>query len=415
MAVALFTLTPATAALAEPVPSEGASAAVSGIDRRELRRTLDGLVEAGMPGVYAGARDGHDRWSGAAGVADLETGRPVRPWMRHRVASLTKTFVAVAVLQQVKQGTIELDAPISRYVADLVPGERGDKITVRMLLNHTSGIRDYILWAFPSFLEGSAQSVEDNRFRTFRPEELVALGLAAPPTGQPGEISLYSNTNYILAGILLKRVTGLDPEAYITRHVIRPAGLKDTYFPRTPYIAGPHSKAYDDFHGLLTPVRDFSVYNMSWLGTAGSMISTVDDLNRFFRLLFTGMVLGPAEMREMLTTVPGYDQGGNPLGDYGLGIYAQNTPCGRFWAHSGVTFGMGTLVYSTPDGERQFSVGFNQQRWHRLDGNGVPQPHPIDRALGQVVLTGLCGGKQTAAKAADAWKPTFVTDFQIKR
>ncbi|MFB9963498.1 serine hydrolase domain-containing protein [Sinosporangium siamense] len=410
MAATLLVATPG-AAMAGPRPVDSAAA----IDRQGLQRALGDLIAAGMPGVYTAVRDGRDRWAGAAGVADLDTGRPVQPWMRHRVGSVTKTFVAVAVLQQVKKGTIELDAPIGRYMADLVPGERGQKITVRMLLNHTSGINDHILGAFPSVRQGSLQSLEDNRFRTFRPEELVAFGLAEPPTGEPGAKSVYSNTNYVLAGILLKRVTGQEPERYITRNVIRPAGLENTYFPRTPYIVGPHSKAYDHFNGLLPELRDFSVYDMSWLGTAGSMISTVDDLNHFFRLLFIGRVLDPAEMREMLTTVPAHDQWGAPMGDYGLGIYAMDTPCGRFWLHSGGVWGMGTYAFSTLDGKRQFSLGINRLRWSETDENGAPRPHPVDGALVDVLLTGLCGGKQTAAKSADAWKPTFVTDFRIKR
>ena len=144
------------------------------------------------------------------------------------------------------RGTIELDAPVARYLPDLVPGERGRQITVRMLLNHTSHIGDYIGGAFPSLLEGSTASLDDHRFRTIKPEKLVELGLAATPTGTPGIApGSYSNTNYIVAGLLLEKVTGIKAETYVTRNVIRKAGLHHTSFPSTPHIPGPHSKAYE--------------------------------------------------------------------------------------------------------------------------------------------------------------------------
>jgi D-alanyl-D-alanine carboxypeptidase len=158
-------------------------ASASGLDRRALEQTLDAVHEAGMYGVYSGVRDGQARWNGASGVADVRTGRPVHPRMLHRVGSVTKAFTAVAILQQVQRGRIDLDAPVGRYLPDLVGGERGQKVTVRMLLNHTSGIGDYVLGAFPSFLQGTTASLDDNRFRIFSPEELVGFGLEPLPRG----------------------------------------------------------------------------------------------------------------------------------------------------------------------------------------------------------------------------------------
>lgn len=218
---------------AAPAPA----AADTGLDRQALRQALSAVHEAGMYGIYSQVRDGSQTWQGASGVADVASNRPVKAGMVHRIGSITKTFTAVAVLQQVARGTVELDAPISRYLPDVVPGERGERITVRMLLNHTSHIADHVGPAFPSLLQGSAQSLDDNRFRVFTREELVRLGLDAAPTGEPGATpGSYSNTNYLIAGLLLEKVTGQGAEEYITRNVIRKAGLRHTSFPRTPHI-----------------------------------------------------------------------------------------------------------------------------------------------------------------------------------
>ncbi|WP_336212268.1 serine hydrolase domain-containing protein [Nonomuraea sp. LPB2021202275-12-8] len=393
--------TPAGAAPAERDP---------GLDRRGLQETLDATHQAGMYGVYSAVRDGRRDWQGAAGVADVATRRPVRAEMRHRVGSITKTFVSVAILQQVERGAVELDAPVARYLPGLIPGERGRKITVRMLLNHTSHIGDYIAGAFPSLLEGSPASLDDNRFRTFEPGELVELGLAAAPTGEPGTApGSYSNTNYVIAGLLLEKVTGVDAEKYVTREVIRRAGLRHTSFPRTPHIPGPHSKAYESLFGWIDPPRDYSVYDMSWAGTAGAVVSTMDDLNRFYRALLRGELIGSEQLAQMQTTVTVLAGGGAI--DYGLGLYFVDLPCGRFWGHDGGVFGMGTQSLSSPDGSRQLSFGLNRTKYQRIDENGNIEISPVDVALGSHFLLALCGPDtaRTATGPSMSFKP-FATD-----
>ncbi|MER7131790.1 serine hydrolase domain-containing protein [Streptosporangium saharense] len=370
-------------------PQEGTASQT--LDRAGLEATLAAVRDAGMYGVYSSVRDGRQAWDGAAGVADVETGRPVRPGMRHRVGSITKTFTAVAVLQQAGKGRVELDAPVARYLPRLLPADLGRKVTVRTLLNHTSGIGDYVLGAFPSLAQGSAASLDEGRFRTIRPEELVRLGVAAPRTGEPGQNWSYSNTNYVIAGLLLEKVTGEPAQRYITREVIQRAGLRETSFPRTPGIPGPHSKAYESLYGLIDPPRDYSVYDMSWAHTAGAIVSTTDDLDRFYRVLLGGGLLPRAQLAQMRTTVPVTDGQGNVLMNYGLGIYAQDLPCGRFWGHDGGVFGMGTFSLSSQDGRRQISLGINLMKYQRFDDDGVLQPHPIDHALGDHLLRALCG------------------------
>ncbi|MEV5896404.1 serine hydrolase domain-containing protein [Nonomuraea fuscirosea] len=382
-----------------------AAAEDGGLDRQRLRQTLDAVHEAGMYGIYANVVDGRRSWQGAAGVADIETRRPARPDMVHRAGSVTKSFVAVAVLQQVGKGRIELDAPIGRYLPKLVPGERGQRITVRMLLDHTSHIANHTGVLFPT-----VESLDANRFRTFRPEELARAGLDAPATGQPGATpGAYSNTNYVIAGLLLEKVTGTSAERYITDHVFREAGLRHTSFPRTPHIPGPSSKAYEALFGYFDPPRDYSVYNMSWAWTAGAAVTTMEDLNRFFRSLLRGELLAPALLDEMRTTVPIRSLGGVVI-DYGLGIYPIDLPCGRFWGHDGSIPGMETFAFSHADGGRQFAFGINLRNYRQLDENGLPVAHAIDFAIGDHLLEAACGPDTGTAARSERPLPPIGVD-----
>ncbi|MGW0845528.1 serine hydrolase domain-containing protein [Streptomyces sp. NPDC002787] len=388
----------AAAPTVSAAPGSGTTApAPAGLDRAGLRDTLDAIPEAGMYGTYSSVRDGRERWRGASGLADVDTGRKVTPDMRHRVGSISKTFTSVAIMQQVERGRIRLDAPVTDYVPELFDGsaadrERGDAITVRMLLNHTSHIGDYIIGAFPSLAQNSTASLDEERFRSIRPEELVRLGLAARATGTPGaQPGRYSNTNYVIAGLVLEKVTGQKASTYITRHVIDRAGLDHTSFPRTPYIKGPHAKMYESFYGLIDPARDYSVYDMSWVYTAGAIVSTTDDLNRFYRKLLAGDLVGRASLAEMQRTVPVEIAPGAAI-DYGLGIYTLEFPgCGRFWGHDGAVFGAGTISLTSADGDRQLSMGWNLMKYQRLNADGTAlEPSPIDEAINVHLAEALC-------------------------
>ncbi|MCP3770867.1 MULTISPECIES: serine hydrolase domain-containing protein [unclassified Streptomyces] len=403
LGTALFMTTAAPMASAD---TETVSSTAESLDRAALRTTLGAVHDAGMYGGYSSVREGAERWTGASGLADVDTGRPVKPGMRHRVGSISKTFTAVAVLQQVERGRIRLDAPVGEYLPGLIKGERGRDVTVRMLLNHTSGIGDYFLGAFPSLADDSTASLDEGRFRSVRPEELVRLGLAAPATGRPGEQpGSYSNTNYVIAGLLLEKVTGQSAGTYITRNVIDRAGLHATSYPRTPSIKGPHSRMYESFYGLIDPPRDYSVYDMSWASAAGSIVSTTDDLNRFYRTLLTGGLIGPAALGEMLRTVP-VIAGGFGV-DYGLGIYVLDLPgCGRFWGHDGAVFGAGTIALSSRDGKRQLAMGWNLMKYQRLNEDGTAlEPSVIDHAINEHIAQALCRVPESREAAAGARQP----------
>lgn len=355
------------------------------MDFVQLDAALDAVHRAGVPGVFAEVRAGDRTWRGAAGVADTDTGRPVAASMRHRVGSVTKTFTAAAVLRQVEAGRIGLDTPVGHYLPRLVPGDRGRAITVRMLIDHTSGLAEYLpyaypsLKAFPDLASTRPDSLDDHRFTRFDPVELIGMGVGAPPVGTPGgSPGVYSNTNYLLLGQLLAKVTGGSAEECITRDVIDRAELRDTGFPTGTLVEGPHPKLYESWFGMIDPPRDYSEFDMSWVGPAASLISTVADLNRFFGLVLAGEIVSPASLAEMQRTVRIISQEGKPI-DYGLGLHPVEST--GFWGHGGTVWGGGTLAAIRADGRRQLAIAVNRQRWNRLDAAGRPQPHPIDRAL----------------------------------
>ncbi len=357
-----------------------------------LQQLLDAMHAAGMPGVFAQVRDGSRTWNLAAGVADVDTGRPVRPHFQHRVGSIEKTFVATTILQLAGEHRVRLDAPIGRYLPDVLPGRLSRQVSVRMLLNHTSGLADY-----EDVLLSGNQAIERLQFRTFTPRELIAIGLSRPLTNAPGERWSYSNTNYIIAGLLIERLTGRPYAREISRRILRPLGLRHTYFPGTnPYIRGPHMAAYVPWpDGTL---RDFSVFNMSWAWAAGEMISTAADLNRFYRALLTGRLLGPALLAQMQTTVA-VDPGMPEAAGYGLGIAWLATPCGRFWGHGGGVVGQTTNSYHSTDGRRQVTQAENLSQY------ATPgEVHPIDPARDAFLSTAVCG-ELTATGYATAAPP----------
>ena len=354
----------------------------------ELESAIDKIHRAGMPGVMAEVRDGDELWRGAAGVADMGTPCPITADMRHRVGSITKTFTAAAILQQVEAGQIGLDTPIGHYLPELVPGQRGEAITVRMLINHTSGLAEYLpyiypsLKAFPSLKDTTPQSLDDNRFTQFRPKDLIAMGVTAPAVGSPGGTpGIYSNTNYQLLCQLLELTSGTTAEQCITQNVIERAGLKHTELPCGTEISGPHSKIYEAWFGMIDPPRDFSVYDMSWVGPAASLISTVSDLNRFYGLLLAGEIVNASSLAQMQQTVPVISFEGKKI-EYGFGLHKMEIPGhGTFWGHDGTVWGAGAVTMTRADGQRQMSIAVNLMRWNRLDNSGKPQRHPIDDAM----------------------------------
>ncbi|MEU4240370.1 serine hydrolase domain-containing protein [Actinoplanes sp. NPDC026619] len=356
-----------------------------------LQEQLDAVHAAGMPGAFAEVRDGRRTWTPVAGVADVATGAPVRDGMRHRVGSITKTFVATTMLQLVGERRVALDAPIGRYLPPgLLSADLSRQVTVRMLLQHTSGIGDYdtAIIKTPDDLITMGQT-------TYTPEQLVRLGTGAGSTNAPGAAWSYSNTNYILAGLIIERVTGHSYESEVSRRVLRPLGLTGTYFEGAdPRIRGPHMHAYVPWtDGTL---KDFTLYNMSWGWAAGEIVSTARDLDVFYRALLTGRLLRPAQLAAMQDTVAEIPQ--EPAaGGYGLGLYWVDLPCGRFWGHDGGTVGHQTISWHSPDGQRQVTYAQSMAFY---------DSPAIDEAVAGFLLTALCGS-QPQLKAAPLRLPTI--------
>jgi D-alanyl-D-alanine carboxypeptidase len=337
----------ASAAAATASASAAASARPPGNPR--LQALLDELVANGASGALARVDDGRHTWRLAAGAARLEPRQRLTPAARFRVGSVTKSFVSTVTLQLVGRKRLRLDDTVERWVPGLVPN--GDGITLRMLLNHTSGLFDYT--DDPAFL----QRIVQDPTRPATPRELVAVATAHPPTFPPGTGWAYSNTNYIVTGLILQAATHRSVERLVRDRILRPLGLRGTYFPaRDPDIAGYHA------HGYAPPALTGAGYvdvtrfapSLAW--TAGAIVSTVDDLDRFYTALLGGRLLRPAQLREMTTTVRA-----RPTVGYGLGLFAERRACGTVWGHDGGIPGYVTFAFTDRSGRRGAVVALPTQ------------------------------------------------------
>ncbi|MBL1073404.1 beta-lactamase family protein [Nocardia sp. 2] len=319
-----------------------------------LMKALNDLVQNGFPGaqVTVDGPGGHRTVS--AGAGDLATGAPITDNSHVRIGSNTKTYVSTVLLQLVAEGKVELDAPVERYLPNVVRGNGndGNRITVRQLLQHTTGLPEYLAGGSPELraATGTPQLEvlsDEIRRRTYTPEELVAIAMRMPPQYEPGARAVYTNTNYILLGMLIEKVTGRPLTEEITTRILEPLHLRDTYFPAADDtgIRGPHPAGYQQIDGKRT---DFTESNVSWAGAAGAMIATPSDLNRFFTALLTGKLLPPALLEQMKQTVP-FDR--MPESGYGLGLIRHNVSCGKeVWGHGGSIPGFGTRTGVLTDG-----------------------------------------------------------------
>jgi D-alanyl-D-alanine carboxypeptidase len=283
------------------------------------------VATAGAPGVIALVRDGHRTVRAAGGFADLETRRPLRPGDRYRVGSNTKTFVSTVVLQLAGEGRLALTDTVERWLPGLVPG--GETITVRQLLNHTSGLPDYAPDDDDSFIR---QVLADRR-RKWTPQELVGIATARPPLFAPGAAWAYSNTGYILLGLIVEAATGHPLATELRRRIFAPLHLRGTTFATGPRIVGRHGHGYSRFGARRR--YDITALDQSWAGAAGAIVSRARDLARFQHALLGGRLLRGDLLAQMRTTVP---VGGQA---YGLGLIRSRLPCGTFWGHGGETLG----------------------------------------------------------------------------
>ncbi|MCQ8770994.1 beta-lactamase family protein [Streptomyces sp. AA8] len=308
-----------------------------------VQQGLNALVRSdGLPAALASVQDREGRTrTYTAGVGDLATGSKVPRDGQVRIGSNTKTFTAVTVLQLVGEGRIRLDAPVDTYLPGLVRGEGidGSRITVRQLLQHTSGLPNYVLYL-------------GDEVRHYEPHDLLDIALQHKARFEPGKKWEYSNTNYVLAGLIVEKVTGRPLAEEIDQRVIKRIGLRHTYFPAPgdATIREPHPKGYYQ-ESAGAPLRDGTELDPSWGWAAGQMISTNSDLNRFYTALLGGRLLPEAQLTQMRTTVPA----GEPFAAgarYGLGLVSTPLSCapGVYWGHGGSTTGYETRGGATDDG-----------------------------------------------------------------
>jgi len=368
------------------IPGLAAPAQAAPAASPALERALDRLVAAGVPGAIALQRDGERQWHTTAGVADLKTQEPIRARDRFRIGSITKAYVSTVALQLVAEKRLALDDSVDRWLPGLVPN--GAAISLRQLMNHTSGLPEYI--DLPFYL----QLLRD-RSKTWPPLKLVRRAVARPPLFAPGTGWSYSNTNYILLGLIVAAADGApaalqmaSPALEVYRRIVVPLRLWRTSFPLVdPDIHGPHARGYvidPPAEWALPAILDTTRLNPSWAWTAGAIVSTVDDVADFHRALFTGRLLRPDQQRELQTTVtagPGFE--------YGLGVFKLQTPCGTAWGHDGGTPSHVSTSLMSPDGARQMVMMASR------DANTWTEQISVE--FSNALLTAFCGETSPAA------------------
>ncbi|MFJ4470306.1 serine hydrolase domain-containing protein [Streptomyces sp. NPDC089424] len=285
----------------------------------EVKRQVDAAVEkvmrdADVPGVTVGMwtpdKGSHVR---SFGVADKETGRPMTPDLYTRIGSETKTFTVTALLKLVDEGRIGLDDTIGTYVEG-VPN--GDRITLRELAGMRSGLYNYS--QDPDFFKALTSDPE----RPFTPQELLDYAFRHPVLFQPGEKFFYSNTNLILLGLVVEKISGRPLEEYLRENVTEPAGMDSTLLATDAAFPEPHAQGYTD-QTADGKVADSTDWNPSWGWAAGAMISTLEDLRVWAPTVATGVLpdgrtlISPATQKQRLDTPPTTIPGAG----YGLGIF----------------------------------------------------------------------------------------------
>jgi len=320
-------------------------------DQAQLQRDMDAISAFGRTGVIADVNIAGRHLRGTSGVADLDTGGAVDPTGYFRMGSNTKTFVSVVVLQLVGERRLSLDDTVERWLPGVVRGNGNDgsAITVRQLLRHTSGLYDYT-----DDLAARITSVEEYqklRYESFTPEQLIAMAMAHGPSAAPGASFNYSNTNYVLIGQIIKKVTGRDWDREVRDRVIRPLGLRHTFAPGfATDLPDPHASAYL-FFDRETRVETADE-NLSWAGAAGALVTNASDLSAFWSAIGRGTLLRKAQQREMRDTVLADEfQEDFPGSRYGLGLGWQPLTCGGgYWTHDGDVPGFSTKNAVSADG-----------------------------------------------------------------
>ncbi|MFD0122382.1 MULTISPECIES: serine hydrolase domain-containing protein [Streptomyces] len=325
------------------------------------------LAEAKIPGVIVSvSAPGKGDYVRSFGVADKATGAPMTPNLNMRIGSVTKTFTVTALLELVDEGKVGLDDPIGKYV-DGVPN--GDRITLRELAGMRSGLFNY------SADEGFYKAFTSNPDRLFTPQELLAYSFEHPVLFEPNAKFYYCNTNLILLGLVVEKVSGVPLDTFVDREVVEPAGLKHTLFPTGPEFPAPHAQGYTD-QTASGKVETSTDWNPSWAWAAGAMISDLSDLRSWAKTLATGTLLTPATQAQRLDVVDAL-----PGTGYGLGIFNVQGWIG----HNGSLPGYGSLVLYLPEAKATLvvllntDIGYQGQEPSTLVGEAITKIVTPDR------------------------------------
>ncbi|MEV7869553.1 serine hydrolase domain-containing protein [Streptomyces sp. NPDC088124] len=330
-----------------------------------MRQDLD----AGAPGVVVRVNDGSGRTISLAQQATwTKRDHKLSADDQFRMGSNTKTMVGVLALQLAAEHKLSLQDPVDKWLPGLVP--HGRNITLKMLLNHTSGLYDYIY-----DLSVLAREIGVDQ-SPVQPEALLAISAKYPPLSKPGTEYNYSNTNYIAIGRVLEKASGQSLATLLQRRIIRPLGLRDTYLatngtsrdgaelaagyePDAEHLAPLLPPGVPEGTSFAGPARGEHVLVTSispaWAWAAGAIVSTPADQQRFLRALASGKLLRPAQLKQMRTTV--VETPGDPKSSrYGLGIEEYNSPCGPVWGHTGGMPGYSSQNYTDATGKRSVTV-----------------------------------------------------------
>ena len=383
--------------------ANGRGAGSGSLDTAALQAALDAIVSVdGYVGVTMDVAGPTGHWSGSAGMRRVDAPAPARPGDRTRVASVTKMMVAALVLQEVERGRWTLDTTVGSVWPGLLAGH--DAVTLRQLLSHTSGAPDYL-----AVVVGSATTLEELRAAVSRPftdAELVADAHALPWQFDPGSQWSYSNTNYVVLGMLLARVNGQPLQRLLERRVFGPAGMHQTAFATTPRIEGAHLTEYARlFDG---PLVSFASFDPSVFSGAGAVVSTAEDLDRFQLALSGGRLVSRQLVDLARTPVPAP---GNQPG-YGLGTYQLLDVCPApdgspqfVHGHDGASFGTFTLSYAAPDGSRRVSLSYTGRPY--AAPTGIAPFQALYLALAQTCPTALPTARQAPGAVAVPAMPTL--------
>ena len=312
----------------------------------KLQAALDHATKAQkIPGATAAVNHAGCSWRGASGVSDVPTKAAARSGDLFHLGSITKTFTAALLLKLRAEGKVSLDSPVSTYVTG-VP--RGDVMTVRQLLNHTSGLFDY------TECDAFWSAVEKNPAHVWKPADLVALAATKAPYFEPGQGWQYSNSDYIVAGMIVEKVSGEPAATALRSRILDPEKLDHTY------LDGYEAPVAGLIHGYETDGKDFLDVTWSedpsWAWTAGGLVSSIDDLTKFYEDLLDGKVLAPAELQEMKAMV---DTTWPSIPEYGLGLAERKFGARRALGHEGGVWGFVSASFKFTEPAATVSVLIN--------------------------------------------------------